>query len=66
MCRPEKAAESTVDIALGLAKKIEANPDRAAEILEQGGYTEAAFDDLMYRIAADPEIRSAYNEAMNR
>ena len=30
------------------------------------GIGQAAFDDLMYRIAADPEMRKAYNEAMNR
>lgn len=60
------AAKDPVAMAVELARKIEADPDRAAEILEEAGITQDALDELMYKIAADPEMRKAYNDAMNR
>jgi len=52
-----------VSVAIAITGEIESNPERAEEILEEHGMTEEAFDELMYRIAADPALREAYNAA---
>ena len=58
--------QSPVEQAIEIAKEVQADPDRAPEILQQFGLTEEEFDQLLYDIAADPELRKIYNEAVGR
>jgi hypothetical protein len=55
-----------VDLAIEIANKIQADPDGVTEILEEYGMTEEELDQLLYEIAADPELRKIYNEATAR
>jgi len=65
---PELAEQTTGDVpevvqkAITIAKEIESDPDNVEAILEKHGVTEEGFEDLMYRIAQDPELSRAYNE----
>jgi hypothetical protein len=55
-----------VELAIEIANKITADPDAIEEILEEYGMTEEELDQLLYEIAADPELRKIYNEATSR
>lgn len=54
------AQPSKVDTAAAIARAMKADPDRADEVLQRYGMTEQQFEDLMYEIAADPEMSEAY------
>lgn len=61
------AAVATGDIvqrAVEIAKAIEADPDSAAQILEDHGLTVEQFEDMMYEISADPVLSKAYEAAL--
>lgn len=51
--------------AAGLAKKIEADPARADEILAEAGMDRAAFDALIYEVST-PELADQYRLARAR
>lgn len=51
--------------AAGLAKKIEAEPARADEILAEAGLDRAAFDALIYEVST-PELAEQYRLARAR
>lgn len=46
-----------------IARAIEAEPNRASEILSQHGMTAERFDALVLEIAADPRLSETYEEA---
>jgi hypothetical protein len=50
--------------AAALAKQIQAKPDQADAILKEAGTDRAAFEALLYDIAADPDASRAYAEAL--
>ena len=50
--------------AAALAKRIQAQPDAADSILSEAGTDRAAFEALLYDIAADPAASRAYAEAL--
>ena len=56
-------APRPVDLAIEIFRKLEADPDHALEILDGYGLTDEDYEDLLYEIAADPELRMIYNEA---
>jgi len=58
--------QAPVDLAIEIANKIQADPDGIIEILEEYGMTEEELDQLLYKIAADPELRKIYNEATSQ
>lgn len=60
---PEAQGMEDVQTAAMIAREVEANPDRAAEILESHGMTQESFQQLMYEIAADPARSEAYEAA---
>lgn len=49
--------------AAGLAKKIEANPDKADEILAEAGTNREEFEALIYEVSR-PELAEQYRLAM--
>ena len=53
-----------VQEAVTVAKAIRAKPDDTAAALADNGTTAAAFDALMYEIAADPALSKAFEDAM--
>jgi hypothetical protein len=55
---PTRAAEITL--------AVEADPDSADAILEQHGVTVDEFEEMMFEIAADPELTRAYEAALAR
>jgi hypothetical protein len=55
-------AEKVVELA-GMAAAIEANPAGVADMLTQHGLTQAQWDDAMQRIAADPTLQAAFDQA---
>lgn len=55
-------AEKVVELA-GMAAAIEANPAGVADMLTQHGMTQAQWDDAMTRIAADPAMQAAFDQA---
>ncbi len=55
------AQQTKVDKAALIAAAIQANPDNADQIFRQNGMTEQQFENLLYEIAADPEMSAAYN-----
>lgn len=54
------AERAMVDKAGAVARAIEANPDGAAQILQQHGLTQEQFEGMLYDIAADPDLTAAY------
>jgi hypothetical protein len=58
--------QSRVDKAAAIARAIESSPSSADAALQQHGMTEQQFEDLMYEIAADPEMSQAYAAKMRR
>lgn len=58
---PDKVRE-----AVELAKAIEANPEEASRILQEHQMSQEDLEALMYEIAQDPVLSSAYDEAMSR
>jgi len=58
--------QGMVDLAASIAREIEASPDQADAILQRHGKTRAEFEQLLYDIAADPELSRAYNQALGR
>lgn len=59
---PEMA--DSVRTAVGIARELEADPEAAEAILERHGMTTEEFDEMMYDIAADPELARQYREAL--
>ena len=55
-----------VSKAARIANAIEEDPDRAEEILSDNGMTLDEFEDLMYAIAQDPALTSAYEAARKK
>ena len=53
-----------VQKAVDIGRAIEENPDRIEAILEEAGITADAFEELLFDIAADPELSRLYTEAM--
>lgn len=49
--------------AAQMAEKIEKEPARLTEILEAHGMTSDEFQELLYKIAEDPELTRAYEAA---
>jgi len=49
--------------AAEIARAIDANPDRAEEILADQGLSVEELEAMMFRIAEDPELTRAYEEA---
>jgi len=66
---PEQAEKTAGDVpdvvqkAITITNEIESDPDNVEAILEKHGVTEEGFEELMYRIAQDPELSRSYNEA---
>ena len=58
--------QGMVDLAASIAREIEASPDEADAVLERHGKTRAEFEQMLYDIAADPELSRAYNQAIGR
>jgi hypothetical protein len=54
--------EKVVELA-GMAAAIEANPAGVADMLMQHGMTQAQWDDAMQRVAADPNMQAAFDQA---
>lgn len=61
----EDVFDERVVKAAGLAKKIEAEPARADEILAEAGLDRAAFDALIYEVST-PELAEQYRLARAR
>lgn len=57
--------EWVADVAT-VANAIEAQPGAADSILAAHDMTRAAFDSLVYEVAADPTLTAAYEEARTR
>lgn len=53
-----------VATAVAIARELAADPGDGEAILDRHGLTEEGFDQLMYEIAADPELTAAYQEAL--
>lgn len=62
---PTPAADK-VAVAVTIAKAIEADPDAADTILADHGMTQGQFEDLLFEIAADPELSRRYASEMER
>ncbi len=60
---PASPEADMVQSAAKIATEIEAEPDRAAAILESHGMTPEQFQALMYEIAQDPAKSEAYAAA---
>ncbi len=54
--------EKVVELA-GMAAAMEANPAGVADMLTQHGMTQAQWDEAMQRIAADPSMQAAFDQA---
>jgi hypothetical protein len=60
------AATASADLvtrAAEISKAIEADPDAAEEILQRYEITVEEFEQLMFEIAADPELSKAFEAA---
>ena len=55
-----------VRVAADVAREIESRPDEAEEILAAHEMTAESFEQLMYEIAADPELSRAYQAATRK
>lgn len=60
----EAESDDPVDRAVAIGKAIKAEPDRTEEILAERGMTIEELEELMYEIAADPELSERYQEEM--
>lgn len=63
------AAESVpswVDRVAAVARAIEQRPSAADSILAANDMTRAAFDSLIYEVAADPALTAAYEASRRR
>ena len=60
----QTALPDTIRQAVEIARAIEADPDRAEEILSEAGLTIEQYEQRIYEIAADPELSRLYNEAL--
>ena len=58
------ALPDKVETAVAIARELATDPGDAQAILDRHGLTEEGFDDLMYEIAADPELTAAYRDAL--
>lgn len=58
----ELTPEKVVELA-GMAATIEANPAGVLDVLTQHTMTQAQWDDAMQRVAADPTIQAAFDQA---
>jgi hypothetical protein len=63
---PPDTFDERVVKAAGLAKKIEAEPARADEILTEAGLDRDAFDALLYEVSKEPELAEQYRLARAR
>lgn len=59
------ALDPIVEKAVKIGRAVEAEPNRADEILAEHGMTADELEELMIQIAADPEMSSQYDEAMS-
>lgn len=59
-------AQGMVDVAVRIAREIQASPDAADAILQRHGKTREEFEQLLYDIAADPDLSHLYNQALGR
>lgn len=62
---PEDSLDERVVKAAGLAKKIEADPVRADEILAEAGLDRVSFDALIFEVST-PELAEQYRLARSR
>lgn len=62
---PEAPLDERVVKAAGLAKKIEADPSKADEILAEAGLDRTSFDALIYEVST-PELAEQYRLARAR
>jgi hypothetical protein len=53
-----------VRLAADIAREIKNTPGEGAAILEKHGMTREDFEQLLYEIAADPELSQAFREAV--
>ena len=60
-----EAAPSKAEQAAAVAKEIRANPDGATAVLEKHGMTTAAYEALLFEVAADPALSEQYLAALN-
>ena len=63
---PAVAVPEIVQKAVAVARAIEEEPDQVEAILERNGLDAEGFEELMYRISSDSELRAAYNAALSR
>ena len=61
---PAADLSEKVRIAAAIATEIESQPDQAEEILARHDITADSFEQLMYEIAADPQLSKAYEAAV--
>jgi hypothetical protein len=59
-----KPGPEKVELAAEIAREIQKAPGDADAILEKHGTTREEFEELLYEIAADPELSRAYREAV--
>lgn len=59
-----RGSSSRVDKAVTVARAVEANPGRADEVLREHGLTTEQYEDLMYDIAADPDMSAEFEARM--
>jgi|GEM_PF-7049779 len=60
---PPGEGDPELDTIIALAAKIRANPDSAAGLLADAGYTLAGFSELLIEVASDPTRSKAYAAA---
>ena len=56
--------DESVAAAVSIARAVRADPASAEAVLRQHGMTVEEYEGLMYRIAADPELSEAFEDAM--
>jgi ABC-type transport system substrate-binding protein len=54
------AGDPELETVIAVARKVRANPDQAATLLAEAGYTVYGFSELLVEIASDPARSEAY------
>lgn len=62
----EPAMDPAVAQAVDLHQAISADPTKADAVLASKNMTRDQLDDLMYRIAADPQLAASYEKAVKK
>jgi hypothetical protein len=61
---PLAGIDTRVQRAAMLAKKIEAEPEKAGDILDAAGLARDEFEDLIFEISTDPGLAKQYEAAI--